>query len=130
MDDTDSNCQSRDVFAGVPAAVSRARRLTAGRLRAWGLERLVTSLELAASELVTNAVRHGKEPIELIMALLADRVRVEVHDHGGGQPAIRPAQPTGPEIGGWGLYMVDQLVDAWGTHTTGNHTIVWIEQAL
>jgi anti-sigma regulatory factor (Ser/Thr protein kinase) len=44
----------------------------------------VTSIELAVGELVTNAVRHGKEPIELIMALLADWVRVEVHDHGGG----------------------------------------------
>jgi anti-sigma regulatory factor (Ser/Thr protein kinase) len=130
MADTDSNRQSRDVFAGVPAAISRARHLTADRLRAWGLERLVTSLELAVGELVTNAVRHGKEPIELIMALLADRVRVEVHDHGGGQPAIRPVQRTGPDAGGWGLHMVDQLVDAWGTHTTGNHTIVWIERTL
>ncbi|MGW4985148.1 ATP-binding protein [Streptomyces mirabilis] len=45
-----------------PAAVPTARHLVSRQLREWGLEHLVTKMELIVSELVTNAVHHGDGP--------------------------------------------------------------------
>jgi anti-sigma regulatory factor (Ser/Thr protein kinase) len=113
----------------VSATIPRARHLLTRWLEGCGLANS-DDLILAVGELITNAVRHGKGPIHLTLTNLPNRIRVEVHDQGGGHPAIRPIQPTGPDAGGWGLRMVDKLVDTWGTTTTGNHTMVWIEHAL
>jgi len=118
---------SIDVVQNIPGA----RRLLATWFATIGLDQDGgADLHLAVGELVTNAVRHGKAPIRLTMTKRLDRIRIEVHDHGGGRPAIRPVQITGPNRGGWGLRMVDQLVDAWGTTTTGDLTTVWVEQPL
>jgi len=118
------------IFAAVPDTITRARHLLVRYLKAWGLTDLVLPLETAIGELLTNAIRHGRGPIELTMAALSDRIRVEVHDRGGGTPAIRPVHTSGPAIGGWGLRLVDHLTDAWGTHVTTGHTTVWVEQTI
>jgi anti-sigma regulatory factor (Ser/Thr protein kinase) len=120
----------QQTFDAVSETVPLARRVLDAWLSSWDLGGHHADLELAVGELVTNAVRHGKPPIRLVMAKLPDRIRVEVHDCGGGRPAIRPARQTGPDAGGWGLRIVDQLVDTWGTDTSGDNTSVWVEQAL
>ena len=82
------------------------------------LERaLVANLRLLVSELVTNSIRYAQSPdsasIDLHAMLFADRVRVEVADHGPGfEP--RPQTPDQESRSGWGLYLVDQLADRWG----------------
>ena len=115
-------------FDASPETITRARRLLTVWLLRFGIHEAI-DLTLAVSELVTNAVRHGKPPIRLRVDCDARRVRVEVHDHGGGRPAIRRAQKTGPASGGWGLQFVDRLADRWGTYTTGDLTVVWLERA-
>lgn len=45
-------------------------------------------------------------------------------------PSGRPVRTTGPNPGGWGLRMVDEIADSWGTSTIGDHTTVWIELTL
>jgi anti-sigma regulatory factor (Ser/Thr protein kinase) len=63
------------------------------------------------SELVSNAFRHGEGLIELTVESDSDGVWASVHDEGTGtiaSPAPRP------ERGGWGLYFVERLADAWG----------------
>ena len=123
--------QVHEVFAAAPEAIPRARQFIGDWLRRWGLDDLVEPLRLAVGELVTNAIRHGRGKVDvMITLLLGSRVRIEVHDRGAGRPAIRAVQLTGPTIGGWGLRLVDQLVDSWGTHNTGGQTVVWIEMAL
>jgi anti-sigma regulatory factor (Ser/Thr protein kinase) len=122
-------------FGADPAALGAARRFVAGVLDSWGYGALfgnhgVEDLKLAVGELMTNAVRHGKEPIRISLTRHPDRVRIEVQDHGGGHPAIREIQPTGAQPGGWGLRFVDRLADAWGTHTIDEVTVVWLERLL
>jgi anti-sigma regulatory factor (Ser/Thr protein kinase) len=77
---------------------------------------------LLVSELVTNAFRHGKPPITLVVEVSDERVRVEVADAGGGRPQRRP--DPGPE-GGWGLLLVERVSDRWGV--ADGSTSVWFE---
>ncbi len=79
---------------------------------------------LLASELVTNAVRHGKGKIKLLADLDDDRLLVEVIDEGGGlERAIRARDFESVE--GWGLRIIDSQSSRWGTHEGTTH--VWFE---
>ena len=63
------------------------------------------------SELVSNAFRHGQGQIELTVESTPDGVWASVHDEGAG--VIATPEPR-PARGGWGLYFVERLADAWG----------------
>jgi anti-sigma regulatory factor (Ser/Thr protein kinase) len=88
-----------------------------------------SDVRLLVSELVTNAVRHAEltpgDLIRLVVDTGDSRLRVEVHDPGGGfvpvEPAPDPARPSG-----WGLYLVAELADRWGVESDGT-THVWFE---
>lgn len=113
----------RDAGAG-----QHARHVITECLDAWGLAGEQQALQLIISELFTNAVVHGRGPIEVRMSALDDTVRLEVHDHGGGRPVLREPDPTGLDVGGWGLQLVDRLADAWGADVDDGHTLVWVER--
>jgi anti-sigma regulatory factor (Ser/Thr protein kinase) len=92
---------------------------------------------LLTSELVANAVRHPESDApagtEIEMRIRrTDRVfRVEVRDHDARPlPTVRP--PTTPREGGMGLYIVDELADAWGVRpdSLGEGKVVWFEIRL
>lgn len=104
--------------------MTEARHLVTRCLNAWGLGALASAAELTVSELVANGVRHGRGVIEVRLVALPGWARLEIRDHGGGQPAIRPTHQAGRAVGGWGLRMVDQLATSWGTNVTPNHTLV------
>ena len=116
-------------FPHGPAAPAAARAAVdvalAGRLAHDGL----AELRLLVSELVTNAVRHGlarRGAVELTMRLAGRRLRVEVADGGTGfTPPAGGHDPKDP--GGWGLVVVDELVDSWGIDAARG-TCVWFER--
>jgi PAS domain S-box-containing protein len=120
---------------GGPEAIARARAALAEFLGdSVGSERLY-DLQLLASEVVTNAVRHGGarqgERIDLRIALVGDRVRLEVRDPGPGFNDIAPA-PSLPETdrgGGYGLYLVDLYSSEWGV-SGSEGSCVWLEVPL
>jgi anti-sigma regulatory factor (Ser/Thr protein kinase) len=94
-------------------------------------QRRLEHARLLVSELVTNSVRHAGagpgEPIELHLTFSADRLHVDVHDHGHGfDPAVACRPPSRTRNGGRGLFLVDQLADQWGV-TNGDGTHVWFE---
>ncbi len=108
-------------------SVSQAREHARGRLVSWGLEDLVDTTELLVSELVTNALRHGRGDIRL--RLLLDRTLVcEVWDSDLVQPRRRRARDT--DEGGRGLQLVQLLSIAWGSRRTPYGKTVWFELAL
>jgi anti-sigma regulatory factor (Ser/Thr protein kinase) len=80
-----------------------------------------------ASELVTNALRHGRGKIELRLSMLSRFLRIEVVDEGSQQaPEVRHEEPD--ESGGWGLRIVDQLAVQWGVFEGTTH--VWADLSL
>ncbi|MFD1310407.1 ATP-binding SpoIIE family protein phosphatase [Streptomyces kaempferi] len=110
-----------------PAEVARVRASVSEQLTTWGLEELDFTAELVVSELVTNAIRYGRPPIQL--RLIHDRTLMcEVADAGSTTPHLRRARVF--DEGGRGLFLVAQLTEHWGTrHARGGKT-VWAECAL
>ncbi|MER7461574.1 SpoIIE family protein phosphatase [Streptomyces sp. NPDC097981] len=110
-----------------PAAVSRVRSACARRLADWGLEDIAFTTELILSELITNAIRYGTEPIRV--RLLYDRSLIcEVSDGSSTSPHLRQAADT--DEGGRGLFLVAQFAQRWGTRYTARGKIIWSEQTL
>ncbi|MEY9877005.1 serine phosphatase RsbU (regulator of sigma subunit)/anti-sigma regulatory factor (Ser/Thr protein kinase) [Streptacidiphilus sp. MAP12-33] len=110
-----------------PACVADARRLAARQLTHWGLDELVFVTELVVSELVTNAIRHGRPPIRL--RLIRDSaLTCEVSDSSSTAPHLRRARTM--EEGGRGLMLVAQCATRWGTRHSADGKTIWAEQAL
>ncbi|MDF3299031.1 SpoIIE family protein phosphatase/ATP-binding protein [Streptomyces tropicalis] len=110
-----------------PAAVGEVRAWVTRRLSQWGLDDLAFTTELVLSELVTNAIRYGSEPIRVRM--LRDRTLIcEVFDSSDTSPHLRYAAST--DEGGRGLFLVAQLCDRWGTRYTPTGKVIWAEQSL
>jgi serine phosphatase RsbU (regulator of sigma subunit) len=107
--------------------VAEARRLATAQLVEWGLGDYVFVTELVVSELVTNALRYGAEPIQL--RLIYDRTLIcEVSDGNSTSPHLRRARIF--DEGGRGLLLVAQLTTNWGTRHTATGKTIWTEQAL
>ncbi|WP_329572459.1 SpoIIE family protein phosphatase [Kitasatospora sp. NBC_01266] len=110
-----------------PTSVAKAREKACAWLLARGLDELVDTTELLVSELVTNALRHGRGDIRL--RLLRDTAVVcEVWDDGYAQPRQRRAQET--DEGGRGLQLVSLLAERWGSRRTPHGKIVWFELSI
>jgi anti-sigma regulatory factor (Ser/Thr protein kinase) len=90
---------------------------------ALGSEQL-QSAKLLASELVTNAVLHGRGQIVLRAHLTLDRLLVEVSDEGQGfEYRLRRREPDA--LRGRGLGIVDAESSTWGVHA--GTARVWFE---
>ncbi|HEX9765520.1 MAG TPA: SpoIIE family protein phosphatase, partial [Nitriliruptorales bacterium] len=110
-----------------PAAVAGARKAAAGQLAAWGLSELEFATELIVSELVTNAIRYGKGPVELRL-IRADALVCEVSDGSSTAPHLRRARMY--DEGGRGLLLVAQVAERWGSRQTSVGKTIWAEQPL
>jgi anti-sigma regulatory factor (Ser/Thr protein kinase) len=95
-----------DVFA------AQAARDTLRPFRPKVSEQTAASLGLVATELVTNAYRHGGQgTVELSAHLTDEHVHLAVKSPRG---ETKPAMGVATESGGWGLQLVDSVCDDWG----------------
>lgn len=88
---------------------------------------LVSDVQLVATELITNAYRHGRPPVlfQLRYPFSDGVVRVEVSDSSAGLPEVRRLDLTLPH--GRGLLLVEGCSSRWGvTQSLGGKT-VWAE---
>jgi anti-sigma regulatory factor (Ser/Thr protein kinase) len=97
-------------------ARDKARRFVR-RLR---MDGVIEPLTLVVSELVGNAVRHGRPPVQLLIRRVGRGVRVDVHDEapGTGMDASEAPVPL-PDLdapGGRGRFLVDALSAKHGVH--------------
>jgi len=94
-------------------SVRRARHFVAEAATRAGFESTTIDLAaVAASELVTNAVVHGRGPISVRTVLEPESLRVEVQDTAAELP--HRVDPDAARSGGRGLAIVDAFSDDWG----------------
>jgi anti-sigma regulatory factor (Ser/Thr protein kinase) len=103
--------------------IALARDFTRDALTGWGYQGAHDDVVLAVSELVTNALRHGRGLPILRLTSTAGVIRIEVTDSSPTPPRIR--QPGAD--GGRGLRMVERLSAAWGAVRAGEGKVVWCE---
>jgi anti-sigma regulatory factor (Ser/Thr protein kinase) len=78
---------------------------------------------LLLSELVTNAVRYARAPIEARVRLDGTHIVLDVADGATELPVMRPLQPGAAT--GRGLHLVEMLAEQWGVRPTGGGKAVW-----
>lgn len=122
-----------------PESARAARDFTKSALREWQLDELISEAVLIASELVTNAIRHGgcsapaqgcAEPgVELAWQRQPSRVICMVTDRSPLPPRLGPADEDAES--GRGLLVVQALAATWGWMMLGTATkAVWAALAV
>ena len=88
-------------------------------------DHVVPDMTLLVSELVTNSVKYGGDgPVRLEITHSGDKIRTEIIDQGVGFTPVERDGDLSRE-GGWGLHLVEELTDRWGTYEGSTH--VWFE---
>ncbi|UWE11393.1 SpoIIE family protein phosphatase [Actinacidiphila bryophytorum] len=127
------------VLPRVPGSARTSREHVADMLADWGRTGLADTVELVASELVGNTVRHARgigvdaaDPspgtIRLRMLNLGDTVVCEVYDGSKSVPQVR--HPALTDEFGRGLQLVALSADGWGTRYTGFGKCVWVTTSM
>lgn len=98
----------------------RVRLIIRARLRRWGRPDLTEYAELLATELVTNALKHGRGDVGVRMYPRADRLRIEVRDGSHECPVPRTAALDDED--GRGLLLITAIADDWGVSHDGTTT--------
>jgi anti-sigma regulatory factor (Ser/Thr protein kinase) len=105
-------------------AVHQARTFTRATLDEWALpESLARDAILLVSEMVTNAIVHGRAPIQLRLRHAREHLLIEVDDTATAVP--RKLRPTANDVHGRGLQLVAIMADEWGTRPIHDGKSVW-----
>ena len=108
-----------------PDAVPAARALLREVLAGGPLGTRLEDGELALSELVTNAVLHGRDPLAVRVIHGQEVLRVQVHDANPVSPSFSMLDPTA--VTGRGLLLISAVCDRWGVEPSSSGKVVWFE---
>ena len=109
-------------FDPEPTACREVRRFVGRVLGEAGIDADIP--ELLASELASNAIRHGKTSF-LVRVSVWPAVRVEIRDGNAIVPTLQAAR--GDDEAGRGLLLVEALADRWGVEECDGGKAVWFE---
>jgi anti-sigma regulatory factor (Ser/Thr protein kinase) len=126
--DTDGRTTRTTRTAATPVSaetpIATAREFTASCLDGWAVaETARDDAILLVSELVTNAVVHGRAPIELQLRRRPGELRIEVRDTATALPRLRPIGPGAAS--GRGLHIVAAIAREWGVRREPAGKTVW-----
>ena len=112
-----------------PTSVGAARRFVRDVLMSRHVsDGVVDTVELLTSEVVTNAIIHGRSGPQLAVTVDGDVVRVAVQDLSPEVPVRRRGRLD--DVSGRGVVIVEELATAWGVdRQTNGSKRVWFEVA-
>lgn len=117
------------VLPGTPHAVAVTRHRVRAALCQWGLQAdsdVLHSIELATSELVTNAVKHAcSKHVSVDVQLCGGLVRIDVCDASHELPRLR--LPGAVDENGRGLLLVIALATRYDVELTPTGKRCWAE---
>ncbi len=102
------------------------RSVVRAGLSRWELPELIADAELLVTELVTNALRHGRGDVGVRLSFINGHLRIEVCDDSPEVPEPRAAASL--DESGRGLFLVQAVADDWGV--TNNGMTTWCSLAL
>ncbi len=118
---------SRQIDLGANKRSARvARNFVKETLRDWGYEALEPEATLAVSELVTNAVVHGRSGSSVtIVDLGGCSVSLRIRDDAAERPKIIDAGSDATS--GRGMMLVDAVANSWGVEDDPPGKVVWLD---
>ncbi|MFE3032885.1 ATP-binding protein [Streptomyces canus] len=116
----DSNSTTGAIAEVDRAVPYRVRLIIRAGLRHWGLSVLTESAELLATELVTNAFKHGRGDVGVRLYVTASHLLIEVRDGSAERPVSRRTSLDAEH--GRGLLLVTSIADHWGVSPDGTTT--------
>ena len=117
----------RTMLTPHPTSVGAARRFVRDVLMSRHVaEPVVDTVELLTSEVVTNAIIHGRSGPVLAVQVKETAVRVAVGDVSPELPVRRRGRLD--DVSGRGVVIIDELASAWGVERERNGSKrVWFE---
>jgi anti-sigma regulatory factor (Ser/Thr protein kinase) len=117
-----------------PKGVQDARRWVVRVFRDISRYELLDCAELGVSELVSNAILHGSDPIQVRVRGTVDHPRVEVRDASVETPVLPAPLAMDHDDDllltfGRGLSIVARCATAWGAEIEADGKVVWFEPA-
>ena len=116
-----------------PRGAVQARRWVVGVCAEIERPDLSDNAELALSEVVTNAILHGRPPMTVRLRGTVDHPRVEVRDQSPDPPAlpdiVDDPSPDDLTTYGRGLSIVARASEAWGAERELDGKLVWFVPA-
>ena len=107
-------------------SVRRARRFVREHCTGFGMSAAACDeVLLLASELVTNAILHGRSEVRVGVSCVDFHVRVTVHDENSRRPVRVSQDPDA--LDGRGLALVAALASSWGVDDEVEGKAVWFE---
>lgn len=113
-----------------PIAPALARASVTGVARSLS-DVALADLNLLLTEVVSNAVRHGRitgaDEIVVAVDVADDRVTVSVSDTAPGVGVATSASELAADNrdGGWGVFLLKRLASEWGIDRHDDKTTVW-----
>jgi anti-sigma regulatory factor (Ser/Thr protein kinase) len=120
--------QARVVLQSDPEAARVGRDFVRDACIRWHVEAVSDTAMLVVSELVTNAMTHGRPHITVGLRLGADHLLIEVEDEDSQLPVLR--HPSWDAVSGRGLVLIDGLARRWGSQCCPDGKVVWAELSL
>ncbi|HWA66641.1 MAG TPA: ATP-binding protein [Mycobacteriales bacterium] len=118
------DCVTREVLRLSPTRLAPAKARHAVHEFATAVSpKTAWTAELLASELVTNAVVHGRGPVSVVMEYDGGALAVTVTDEEPASPVL--ADPGTGDLGGRGLRLVELLASDWGVNPDQPGKGVW-----
>ncbi|MFJ9407743.1 SpoIIE family protein phosphatase [Streptomyces sp. NPDC101393] len=111
-----------------PSGASEVRTSLRRTLDQWRVGDVTHDVEVAASELIANALTHTESGALVSVELLPGaprRIRLEVEDRSSQWPRRR--SPGETATSGRGLMLVEALADRWGAEPRGSGKALWCE---
>ncbi|HEX2177663.1 MAG TPA: ATP-binding protein [Nocardioidaceae bacterium] len=112
-----------------PGTAAEARHFVRRHAHVHGLDHQTEeTAELLTSELVTNAVIHGRSSVSVTVSATPTQCLVEVGDDNPRLPLV--LEPDEQSLNGRGLAIVCGLADACGTYPHADGKVVWFQLHL
>ncbi|MET8684632.1 SpoIIE family protein phosphatase [Streptomyces sp. NPDC004732] len=121
----------RYVHQADPEGLADARAALREHLASWGFGTVVDDVEVAAGELLVNALVHTDGGAILTLEVLSGpprRVRLWVKDRSSARPRRR--SPAETATSGRGLLLVEAVAANWGVEPRGEGKAVWCDFAV